>query len=220
VFPDLFSYNQPPENQEDNKMPRFPISETDTIVLAQLVANGIANNPTTFPNPPVLPAVLTGGITDYNDKINEIQASEAATRLLVQEKNASYDIVRQGTRDLVDYAQIVAKGNPAILELIGWGPRAEPQALQPPGQPRYFEIIGQGDGYARFDWKEPLDGGEVAAYNLMRAEDGANFVIAGTFTASEGAVFEQPTGKKLFYNVVALNRAGSGVASNTVSVVL
>lgn len=198
----------------------FPKDETSTIVLAQLAANGIRTNPETFPNPPVPFADVLADITAYNAKMGEIQAAEAQKKLLVQEKNEIYSRVREATRDYVDYAELIAKGDPAILALINWGNRAEGSPLQPPGQSRYFEIIGQGDGYVRFDWKEPLEGGEVAAYNIMRSEDGANFQIAGTVTVSEGAVFDQPTGKKLFYNVVALNRAGSGVASNSVSVVL
>lgn len=201
-------------------MPRFPNNETDTIILAQLVANGIKDNPTNFPNPPVVPTATLAGITAYNTKNVEIQAKEAEQRLLVQEKNTMYSVVRRDTRDLIDYAQIIAKGDPAILALISWGPRADSVALEPPGQSRYFEIIGQGDGYVRLDWKEPIDGGEVAAYNVMRSEDGANFVIAGTFTASEGAVFEQPTSKKLVYHVVGINRAGESVPSNSVTVTL
>ena len=199
---------------------KFPKDETSTIVLAQLVAKGITDNPTIFPNPPVLPASVTTGISVYNAKVGEIQANEAQGRLLVQEKNAMYGAVRQYARDLIDYAQIIAKGDPAILALISWGPRADSVALQPPGQSRYFEVIGQGDGYVRLDWKEPVDGGEVAAYKVMRSEDGENFVIAGTFTASEGAVFEQPTGKKLVYRVVGINRAGESVPSNSVTVTL
>ncbi len=201
-------------------MPRFPINETETIILAQLVANGIKDNPTTFPNPPVVPTATLTGITAYNTKNVEIQAKEAESRLLVQEKNTIYNVVRQDTRDLIDYAKIVAKGDPAILALISWGPRADAIGMLPPGQSRYFEVIGQGDGYVRTDWKEPIDGGAVAAYNLMRSEDGENFVIAGTFTVSEGAVFEQPTGKKLTYHVVGINRAGESVPSNSVTVTL
>ncbi len=201
-------------------MPRFPENEAVTIILAQLVAKGITDNPAVFPNPPVVPSSVTTGITAYNAKVGEIQANDAQGRLLVQEKNTMYNAVRRYTRDLIDYAQIIAQGDPAILALISWGPRADAVALQPPGQSRYFEIIGQGDGYVRTDWKEPIDGGAVAAYNLMRSEDGTNFVIAGTFTVSEGAVFEQPTGKKLTYHVVGINRAGESVPSNSVTVTL
>jgi len=201
-------------------MPRFPENEADTIILAQLVANGIKDNPTIFANPPVVATGTLTGITAYHAKNVEIQAKEAEIRLLVQEKNTIYNVVRRDTRDLIDHAKIIAKGDPAILALVAWGPRADSVALEPPGQSRYFEVIGQGDGYVRTDWKEPIDGGEVAAYNVMRSEDGENFVIAGTFTISEGAVFEQPTGKKLVYMVVGINRAGESVPSNSVTVTL
>lgn len=72
----------------------------------------------------------------------------------------------------------------------------------------------------RLDWKEPVDGGDVASYKVQRSEDGANFTDVGTAVESIIALFEQPTAKKLFYRVVAINRAGEGAPSNTVSLLL
>ena len=83
-----------------------------------------------------------------------------------------------------------------------------------------MEVIGQGDGWVRFDWKEPTGGGKIAAYKVQRSEDGSTFTDAATATESEAALFNQPTAKRLIYQVVAINRAGIGTASNTVSLVL
>ncbi|CAN5496954.1 hypothetical protein BH10ACI1_BH10ACI1_19860 [soil metagenome] len=197
-------------------MAEFPKDETSTIILAQKVANGIRDNDTTFPTPPVAGAALLGDLDLYFAKNAEIQAAKAATRLKVQEKNTVYARIRSGTRDNIDYAAIVAKGNEAILDLVSWGNPAPGQRLALPGQSRAFEIIGQGDGWMRTDWKEPIDGGEVASYIVRRSEDGVNFVDAATVTASDAVLFNQPTGKKLIYMVVAINRAGEGLPSNTV----
>ncbi|HEY0428625.1 MAG TPA: fibronectin type III domain-containing protein [Pyrinomonadaceae bacterium] len=201
-------------------MAKFPQDETSTIRLAELVANGMKSNGATFPNPAVDPALMLTDLAAYRAKLSDIQASEAATRLKVQEKNEIYGRIREAARDNVDYAEIVAKGDAAILELINWGNRADAQRLQSPGQTRVLEIIGQGDGWVRLDWKEPIDGGDIASYKIQRSEDGAKFSDVGTAIGSEAALFEQPTGKKLFYRVAAINRAGEGLPSNTVSLSL
>ena len=201
-------------------MAKFPQDETSTVVLAELVANGIKDNASTFPNPAADPAGTLTNLAAYRAKLAEIQASEAQTRLKIQEKNEIYGRIRSDTRDNVDYAEIVAKGDAAILELVSWGNRAAPTSLQTPGQSRVLEIIGQGDGWVRLDWKEPVDGGEVASYKIQRSEDGANFSDVGTAIESIAALFEQPTAKKLFYRVVAINRAGEGAPSNTVTLTL
>jgi hypothetical protein len=201
-------------------MPRFPTEENKIIELAQKVASGISNNAATFPNPPVSPASINMDLSDYFAKNNEIQLAKAELTHKTQEKNEILERISNAARDNVDYGVIIAKGDDAVLEEIGWGNRAAPTALQPPGQCRALEIIGQGAGYVRIDWKEPIEGGKVAAYKVQRSEDGGAFADAATVIESEAAIFNQPTGKKLTYQVVALNKAGEGMASNTVSLVL
>ncbi len=201
-------------------MPKFPQEETKIIELAQKVASGIANNATTFPNPPVEPTVINADLDDYFAKNNEIQLSKANTMHLTQEKNEILERISRGTRNDIDYGVLIAQGDEAILQEISWGNRAAPTALQPPGQCRAFEIIGQGDGWVKVDWKEPSSGGKPAAYKVQRSEDGANFNDAATAVESEATLYNQPKGKTLIYQVVAINKAGEGMASNTVSIVL
>ena len=201
-------------------MPRFPVEENKIIELAQKVAGGIESNPTVFTNPPVRGTVITADLAEYFTKIQEVQLSKADMMHKIQEKNEILDRISDAARRDIDYGIIVAKGNNAILEEIGWSNRAAPTALQPPGQCRVLEIIGQGDGYVRLDWKEPQGGGKVAAYKVQRSEDGVNFTDAATVIESIAALFNQPKGKQLIYRAVAINRAGEGMPSNTVSVVL
>lgn len=201
-------------------MPKFPTEETKIIELTQKVANGIANNATTFPNPPIDPAIINADLDLFFAKNNEIQLSKANTMHLTQEKNEMLERISRAARNDIDYGVLVAQNDDAILQEIGWGTRAAPVALQPPGQCRAFEIIGQGDGWVKLDWKEPKDGGKPAAYKVQRSEDGANFNDAATAVESEAALFNQPKGKTLIYQVVAINRAGEGLTSNTISIVL
>ncbi len=199
-------------------MPKFPQDENKIIDLANNVIAGMTADTTTFPNPPTKPSDLQTLVDQYNAKNNEIQMAKADWMQKTQDKNEILEQITDATRDDIDYAQIMAKDDNAKLEQVGWSVRAAPNALQSPGQCRAFEIIGQGDGWVRFDWKEPSDGGKVAAYKIQRSEDGVNFTDAATVTESEGAVFNQPTSAKLIYQAVALNRAGVGLASNTVTI--
>lgn len=198
-------------------MPEFPDDEVGTVILGRKVANGIKINAATFPSPAVPGTDMLTDFNAYDAKNVSIQEKKAALMLETQEKNTIYKRIRNATRRNIDYAEIVANGDNAILELVGWGTRADPQRLAEPGQSRALEIIGQGDGWVRLDWKEPIDGGSVASYKVQRSEDGAKFADVGTAVVSDAALFEQPTGKKLFYRVVAINRAGEGLPSNTVT---
>lgn len=201
-------------------MPKFPKDENSIIALAQKVANGISVNPTIFANPPVAATAMQTDLTAYLAKNNEIQMSKARLMQRTQEKNEILERITDAARENVNYGELVAKGDNAVLEQIGWGNRAASVSLQTPGQCRALEIIGQGDAWVRVDWKEPSEGGKVAAYKVQRSEDGGSFADAATVTESEAALFDQPTGKRLTYQVVAINKAGEGMASNTVSLVL
>lgn len=72
----------------------------------------------------------------------------------------------------------------------------------------------------QIDWKEPIGGGKVASYIVRRSEGGGDFVDAKTASDSDSILLNQPTGKKLTYQVVAINKAGESLASNIVSLVL
>jgi hypothetical protein len=93
--------------------------------------------------------------------------------------------------------------------------------LEAPGQSRVLEAVRQGAGWVFLDWKEPADGGKVAAYHIERRElpDGL-WQPAGLAVISEAMVSNQPTGKTLEYRVYAVNKAGNGPVSNAVDVVL
>ena len=79
----------------------------------------------------------------------------------------------------------------------------------------------KGKGWVFLDWKAPIDGGRVAAYRIMRRErDGGSWEDVGTAVISEATLVEQPKGKELEYNVVAVNKTGDGEPSNTAMVVL
>ena len=108
------------------------------------------------------------------------------------------------------------------MKLISWSGRAEPQKQQPPTQARLFEIIKFGAGWLKADWKEPLGGGRVQMYQLMRRElkSGGDMKECGSSVVSEITLVDQPRNVELEYAVVAINKAGQGEISNAVMITL
>jgi len=86
---------------------------------------------------------------------------------------------------------------------------------------RSLEAPREGEGWVFLDWKEPVDGGAVAAYKIQRRErpSGA-WADVGMAIESEITLSGQERGKEWEYRVLAVNKAGEGQPSNTVMAVL
>jgi hypothetical protein len=200
-------------------MARFPARESEVIALAHQMAAGFAGHSDLFANPPLsadhLQRLLTAFLADRDAaNLADSRAAEAHAK-----KDASLDQLKDGMTTLLRYAENIA--SPDQFGLIGWSGRSAAAALEAPGQPRALEAMRQGAGWVFLDWKEPAEGGKPAAYHLQRRElpDGA-WQPAGLAVISEATVTGQPTGKRLEYRVLAVNKAGEGMASNGVEVVL
>nr|VFK01464.1 MAG: Fibronectin type III domain-containing protein [Candidatus Kentron sp. H]VFK01503.1 MAG: Fibronectin type III domain-containing protein [Candidatus Kentron sp. H]VFK05041.1 MAG: Fibronectin type III domain-containing protein [Candidatus Kentron sp. H] len=114
----------------------------------------------------------------------------------------------------------------AKLKLIGWGGRKTATPLEAPGQAGNLVIRSQGEGRIDLAWEKPAAGGKVAAYKIkcrpriIEGTTGAAWANADTAMETEITLAGQQQGKELEYCVVAVNKAGEGVASNTVTAVL
>lgn len=201
-------------------MPKFPSREADVVTLAQTISSGIQAHAMVFPNPPVAAVDLNSQIAEFLGLRDSAVNAEAALRQIVTDKNAALDTLHQMMRSDITYAEMIAQGDEAKLNMIGWGNPAPPTPLQSPGQCRALEIIDQSAGWVRFDWKDPVDGGKVAAYKIQRSEDGGSYTDVATAVESEAVLLNQPTMKTLSYKVRAVNKAGEGLDSNTISIVL
>ena len=76
-----------------------------------------------------------------------------------------YDRLSDKMKDDISYAEHTVT-SPAELSLIGWGPRAEPTPLDPPGQPGSLAIPQQDAGKVRLTWNKPQSGGKLAFYKV------------------------------------------------------
>jgi hypothetical protein len=80
--------------------------------------------------------------------------------------------------------------------------------------------VSEGDTWAILRWKSPGNGGAPAFYRIQRRQEGAPWEDAGTTTNTEQLMSNQPRGAQLHYRVIAVNRAGDGPPSATVTLVL
>ena len=107
------------------------------------------------------------------------------------------------------------------LGALGWGARREPSAPEPPGPARALEVKREGPGWVYLDWKRPSEGGSVAGYHVQVAEHEAAGWKDVTMCFDTMAVLtEQQRGVELLFRVVTFNKAGKGLASNTVTALL
>jgi len=202
-------------------MARFPDREAQIKALAQNIVTGLAANAADFPSPPVPSADLQALLTSFITLCDEQVAAQAAAEQVTATKKAGLEELVTAMRADLRYAEDAVNYDDAKLTALGWGGKAAPTALQPPGQPRSLEAPRQGEGWVFLDWKQPADGGAVAAYKIERRERPAgDWMLVSMAIESEATLNNQERGKDLEYRVIATNKAGEGVPSNTVAAVL
>nr|VFK54756.1 MAG: hypothetical protein BECKTUN1418F_GA0071002_10546 [Candidatus Kentron sp. TUN]VFK59583.1 MAG: hypothetical protein BECKTUN1418E_GA0071001_10546 [Candidatus Kentron sp. TUN] len=136
-------------------------------------------------------------------------------------KNEALDALADDMKMVLRYAENVTHFDDASLKTLGRGGRKARTSLQTPGQTRSLEAPHQGDGWIQLDWKEPTDGGKVAAYKIQRREGDLEIWVDGQAAMGlEITVLGQPSGKGLEFWVVTMDKAGEGESSNGVLVVV
>ncbi len=201
---------------------KFPTTQDGIMMLAQEMMSGFAKNPTVFPNPPIDVAAQGTRLNSTQGSINNVVAAEATRKSATQTKDGEIGLLSDEMKENIEYAEFIAQGDDAILKLISWSARAAPQKQQPPTQARLFEIIKFGAGWFKADWKDPIGGGRVEMYKILRRElnAGGDMKEAGSSVISEATLVDQPRGVELEYTVIAVNKAGESEPSNSVTITL
>ena len=207
-------------------MPKFPRKELEIQELVHRMIQGYTDDPAIFPNAdiPGLQALLTAYETANNDQ----EAKQAVFHLATDVKDVALHAMEVKMRDQLKQSEVDVAANKEALELIGWGPRATPAPTVPPGQVRVLQIVSEGPGTLKLDWKapDPATGGPVRTYKMERREEPAAgqpmgaWHEAGLAFVTEAFLSGQPRGLQMEYQVIGLNNAGEGPASNIVAVVL
>nr|VFK41450.1 MAG: Fibronectin type III domain-containing protein [Candidatus Kentron sp. SD]VFK47244.1 MAG: Fibronectin type III domain-containing protein [Candidatus Kentron sp. SD] len=207
-------------------MAQFPRDETGVLGLAQEIADGLAANTEIYPAPPVSTEDLNAATADCVAARDAVQSAKSALEQAVSAKQLAFDALEDKMKKDIRYAENTVDYDNAKLKLIGWGGRKPATPLTPPGQAGNLVIRSQGEGTIALAWEKPTDGGKVAAYKikyrprLIEGATGAVWTNADTAMGTEINLAGQIQGKELEYCVVAVNKAGEGVASNTVTAML
>ncbi len=202
-------------------MARFPRTEATITELASLLADGLESASDDFPNPPVAPGELHALLDAFNKAIFAVTAAEAAvSEQRVIKEHALTKLMASMKADL-RYAEFTARKAPVKLTELGWGPRRARRPLEHPGEVRNLRITREGKTWIALAWTAPVDGGAPAAYAIERrkARDGSWEAVA-SLMGTKHRLVDQPRGVELSYRVAAMNRAGTGAPSATVTAVL
>lgn len=198
---------------------QYPNTEDSQLALAMRVAQSLKQNYATFPYPPVPYAELEQLVNAYQKKRELADNMIAQAQMATLDKDEALEMLNIALKSNLRYAENEVNFNNELLKMIGWGGQAAPVLLQPPGEPRTLEVVRQGEGWVYIDWKEPAEGGKVAAYKVQRSMDGAmSWKDAAVTIGSEYTLHNQPRGKNILFQVVAINKVGEGTPSNVVGV--
>ena len=199
---------------------RFPRSESDITTLAARVIDGLTNAAEDFPAPPVSSEELRGKLDAFQAADTATVAAETAFRNQHAEKDEALEELKDALKADLRYAEVAVRDAPQKLNALGWRPPRDGTPLQPPGETRDITIVSEGDTWAILRWKPPADGGSPGFYRIQRRQEGAPWEDAGTSTETEQLMSRQPRGLELYYRVIAVNKAGDGQPSATVTLVL
>ena len=202
---------------------RFPYREADILRLANEIAAGLAANPEVFPAPPYSPEDFENALGAHDGNREAHILGRAAALQATAAKDESLAAITDMSKSVLRYAENHTRGNDGKLQLLGWGGRRSrtQTVTEPPGQARTLEIIREGPNWVYLDWKEPMEGGHVAAYKIQRRKrEGGDWTDVGMAVDSEITLNSQDAGVEYEYRVIAVNSAGEGPASNIARAVL
>jgi hypothetical protein len=202
-------------------MRRFPTREADVAALARQIIAGLTENAEHFPVPPLPPAELQSFLETYERTHEAAVSARAAAAVAYREKDEALEELIYGMKAELRYAEHAVKHDDAKLKSLGWRKRRESAAPAAPGAARSLRAIREGPGWVCLDWRRPEDGGVVATYQVQlyhpNSREWQNVELCfDTLTV----LTDQERAVELTYRVVTLNKAGEGLASNTVTVVL
>ena len=202
-------------------MARFPTREADVAALAGNVIVGLTESAEDFPAPPVSAEDLKTALDGYLATRDKASVADGAAAEAHGEKDEALEALVDSLRADLRYAEEAVKHDGEKLRKLGWGTRRPPSSLEPPGQARSLEAKRQGPGWVYLDWKEPVDGGAVAAYRVeARRTMGGEWALVSMTIDSQVVLADQERGVDLDFQVVAVNRAGRGEPSNIISAIL
>jgi hypothetical protein len=202
-------------------MARFPKSEAEIATLGQDLVNGLRTHTDDFPNPPVPPDELQATLQTYLDARQAAGNAAGAATEAIAVKQEALEALTDQMKSNLRYAENTVKYDNAKLEKLRWGGRGSSTPLAAPGQVLSLTGPREGNGWILLEWREPVDGGRPSAYRVQRRlHEDHDWEEAGMSVDTQTLLRGQKRGVAWYYQVIAVNKAGEGEPSNSVTVVL
>ena len=206
---------------KEDTVPRFPSRESDVASLANRIISGLREHTEDFPNPPYGPDEMEATANAYQESYDAVVLAQGAAAAAIDTKGQALETLTDRMKMVLRYAENAVNFDSAKLKYLGWNGRKTRSQLEPPGQPRVLESKREGPGWVYLEWKKPVDGGKVTAYHIqLLREEEKQWQDVVTCFETMTVLTDQQRGVELRYRVVAVNKAGTGVESNVITVVL
>ena len=199
---------------------RFPTKEAEILELARKMISGFKKNKELYPTPPVPVEELEKQVEDCENAQNDIDQTRGIMKQQIGVKDNKFDSLEHSMKKQIRYAENTSDFNDGDLERIGWHGRHKPEPLQPPGQ--VLKLIAKVDaetGTIYMKWEDAKDGGKADYYkiNIFRQAD-SSWGVYDTISYKEAVIKGLPEGETVRFRIIAVNKAGEGMPSNTVTV--
>nr|VFJ73865.1 MAG: hypothetical protein BECKFW1821C_GA0114237_105513 [Candidatus Kentron sp. FW] len=154
-------------------MTNLPRAESKIQSLAHEIVAGLQTHTDLYPSPPISAEDLDKALAAYTTALDAATDLQAQAEHATATKDEALQTLVDDMKMILRYAENVTHFDDASLKFLGWGGRHARTSLQAPGQTRSLEAPRQGEGWIFLDWKQPDDGGKVAAYKVRRREEGS-----------------------------------------------
>ena len=220
-------------------MPTYPRTQSEVAALVEAMIAGFIEHPGDFPSIDL--AALQTASDEYHAAADALTEAHTAVALAAKVKAAKLEQLNAIAKTQLKQSQIDTAASPHKLGFIGWGPKAELQAMQAPHQPGGLRILSQDvsighdidgenetKGILHLRWKKSAfkRARFVRFYSVERRASGSESTenqpwsdIASSLT-NEIVLKSEPTGTRFEYRIKAVNKGGQSLPSNTVAVVL
>ena len=205
-------------------MAQLPRTQPEATQLTRHMIEGFTQHPETFPsaNVPDLQAALDNFMT----AAASYQSATAAAKQAGQRQKRAFAALQSEISQQIKVAEVDTVAQPVKLGLIGYSERRKPTAVTRPGPVVLKTPIPIGQDNVQLSWQKNSHTGcgPVQTYLVERRTMGSGqpspWSLCATAFDSPVVLNEQPQGVKLEYRVIAANRGGQSLPSNTVSVTL
>jgi hypothetical protein len=200
----------------------FPTTEPQITALVRQMLAGYKIHRADFPN--ISWPLLNGRYLVYNNAKNLQAKAKSQFRLATEAKDNSLRNLKNVMKQSLQKSEVDVAANPEKLKLIGWAPKGTRQPAQLPTQPINLQIAAKENRVVTLKWDRPDDDQRVRNYCIERwhqnGERFSDWTIVHVSYSIQATLRNQPLGIQLEYRIRAANNAGTGPASNTVTIVL